>query len=341
MKRRTSVLIIPAPNLILGRGPCPRPSVHRTARLGATVEGRWLVQLVSRGGIIRQELEFPNLVVDAGLDTLHTLNGSQIGASVVNRVAVGTGSTAPAAGQTALVAEVARMTTGPTIAGSYDSGGGYGYGRYTWEFDYAVANGNLTEVGIFTGAGGAMFSRALFTDSGGTPTTIVKTSSDKLRLRYEWRVYPPASADTVDPTYNLSGVSTAVSHRPIGKATNGWSEHAQYGPTFMGQASGGQLARSRNSLTPVGYTALDNNGDNATSATWAAYTAGDHHREVSILWETGDANYAGGTPGIGGCIIARSAFNGNGTWDITFTPRVAKDNTKRFVLDLDFVWARV
>lgn len=342
-----SRIVIPAPNLILDRGPCPRKTreIIGVALAKPRISGHWCVQLVSAAGVIKQELEFKNLITDVGLDYLMTPSGTQM-YSVFTRVAVGTSSTAPAVTDTALGSELYRQTSGFGYAGGWDNTGQYGYGRYTWDIQFANGNGNLTEVGIFSAnSGGSMFCRALFTDAGGTPVTVTKTSNDILRLRYEWRVYPPASSDTTISAYNLSGVSTDIVHRPIGKAASmGWTQYGMNGP-YTGFGGTGAKFGPTNTQTLVSYTTAQMGGANSTDTTTAAgaMTPGSGVREYITTVNVGGGNFGGATPGIGGGNIFLYGNQGGNDpgWAINFTPRVLKDNTKRFVLTYEIGLTRI
>src|SRR5690606_34956817 len=75
------------------------------------------------------------------------------------------------------------------------------------------ANGNLAELGFFSSSeGGTMWNRQLFRDELGNPTAITKTNEDQLRVRYEYRIYPPW--DDVVQEIEVNGVPTEVVNRP-------------------------------------------------------------------------------------------------------------------------------
>lgn len=334
--------IIPAPYLVLSRGPCPRRTIEvPEIRIPATASGHWTAQLISPAGVIRREWTFDNLIVDSGLDGLMTMANNAWFNGIFNRVAVGTGSIAPSPSDTGLQAEIARVTTTPSDVGSSWDATGFGFRRAQWEFDFGQANGNLTEVGVFTGAAGTMLSRALFTDSGGTPVTVTKTSADKLRLIYEIRIYPPASVDTVIPGVMIGGVSTTVTHRPAGKTgafPSGWGPGLMQNGPFQLGAVGSTASGVRNSNVLIGYTTADNSGNAVVSTTWDAYAPGSFSRGFTLLVDTGGGNFGGGTPGIGGWWW--SPGSDGASFDFSFAPQILKDDTKRATLDLTFSLVR-
>src|SRR5690606_40174797 len=101
------------------------------------------------------------------------------------------------------------------------------------------------------------------------------------------------------------GTLVDISHRPVGLNSGGaWGDLSR-GPERMGQ-SNTQIGRARNSNTAIGHTTLDSDGTNCSAATWASYTGGSFARELELRWDTGVANFAGGTPGIGGVGVSLS-----------------------------------
>jgi len=180
--------------------------IPKRASVGATLEGRLHWQLIDRSGRTEAEGETHNLILDQGLDYVATYGLSM---TMLADCAVGTDSAAPAVSDTALGAEVARTAT--TFAGNATtrtSNGVYDLVK-SFEFDYAQANGNLTEFGISASgtAGGNLFSRELFRDGSGTPETVTKTSAYKLRITYTLTVTLSPVTMTAG-SFALTGVGT-------------------------------------------------------------------------------------------------------------------------------------
>ena len=120
-----------------------------------------------------------NKVVNAGLTQVRdVLHGSAV--TFPSHLAVGTGATAVAAGDTALGTEVFRDTltskTSLTLAE-----------RYTYYLGTPDANGNtLAEAGLFNaGASGTMFARVVLA------STITKTAS--ISVTFTWTITLSAS----------------------------------------------------------------------------------------------------------------------------------------------------
>jgi len=116
----------------------------------------------------------PDLVVNAGLNFYQQRMYSDTPIKMAYG-AVGTGTNAPAAGDTALQTEVLRKTLTVTTNPST------GKAHLEFVVDYTEANGNtLTEVGIFNAAAaGTMLMRKLFASS------IPKTSDKKITVVVE------------------------------------------------------------------------------------------------------------------------------------------------------------
>lgn len=121
------------------------------------VHAKGTVKLVLRDehGNVKQELEFQNLVVAAGLGFL-AARAKDASAAVMSHMAVGAGATVPASGQTGLVTESARVAlTATAVAGAVLT--------YTASFAPGVGTGALTEIGLFNAAAaGTMLCRATF-----------------------------------------------------------------------------------------------------------------------------------------------------------------------------------
>jgi hypothetical protein len=149
--------------------------------------GRYKLEVIRSNGERRLVSPwFDNLVLDAGLNRIG-------GNAPFGFAMVGTGTTAPAIGQTALVAQVGSTSTqqGSVVTG-VDAPNGYSYMRITYRFGVGVATGTLSEVGVGWSSTDC-FSRALIVDGGGSPTTVTVLADEELDLTYELRAYWPLS----------------------------------------------------------------------------------------------------------------------------------------------------
>ncbi len=135
------------------------------------IRGHVLVELRGEDGELRERREVDNLVVDAGKAQI-AQRMIDATTAVPTHMAVGTGSTAPAAGNTALGTEIdrnaltsnTRSTNVETLVGTWAAGD--------------ATNAAIAEAGIFNAASaGTMTARATF-------TAINKGASDTLTITW-------------------------------------------------------------------------------------------------------------------------------------------------------------
>ena len=134
------------------------------------------MRAVLRGpdGKIKTVREVKNLIVDVGRDGIMEQLVAAPATAKPTHMAVGTGAVAPAAGNTALGAEVDRnaLTTKTRSAGVLTMVGDWAAGDAT--------NAALTEAGVFNAASGpSMYSRATF-------TAIDKQAADTLQITWTY-----------------------------------------------------------------------------------------------------------------------------------------------------------
>jgi hypothetical protein len=133
------------------------------------IKGDVILTLTDENGNLKQRQEIKNLVVTDGLD--------YISSKIVNtrptmsNMALGTGSTAASAGQTALVTELDRNLFSSATASN---------GVCTFNAQWAAgdATGAITEAGIFNAtSGGDMLCRTVF-------DTVNKAAGDSLAITW-------------------------------------------------------------------------------------------------------------------------------------------------------------
>ena len=136
------------------------------------VTGQVSISLYDKDGNLKDGREIKNLVVNAGKGFIASRMISG-GASVMSHMALGSGTTAPAAGDTALesllgVREILDSSTSPAS----------GVVLYTSSFEAGDATGAVTEAGIFNAAtDGTMLCRTTF-------DTINKSATDTLSVTW-------------------------------------------------------------------------------------------------------------------------------------------------------------
>lgn len=138
----------------------------------AAVTGRLDIRLFGPDGELKEHREVDNLVVTAGKNHIADQLSASPGEAAMSHMAVGTGSTAPAAGNTALGAEVDRNAlTSRTESANVVTYVG------TWAAGDAT-NSALAEAGIFNAASaGTMLARATY-------TAIDKQAGDSLTITW-------------------------------------------------------------------------------------------------------------------------------------------------------------
>ena len=139
---------------------------------GLPVRGHVLVEVYGPDGLLKETRETDNLVVDAGEAHIADRLSSSPSGAAMGWMAIGTGATAAAFGNTALGAEIDRNATTSitdsanvvTYVGNWAAGDG--------------TNSAITEAGIFNAAStGTMLARAVF-------SAINKGASDTLAITW-------------------------------------------------------------------------------------------------------------------------------------------------------------
>jgi hypothetical protein len=146
--------------------------------LGDQISGHVLVELRGPDGVIKETREVDNLIVDTGRNMIMDLILASPTLTKPTHMGIGTGSTAPAAGNTALGAEIDRnaLTSKNRALGVVTMIGDWAAGDGT--------NAAIAEAGIFdAAAAGNLHSRATF-------TAINKQASDTLSITWTWTGTP-------------------------------------------------------------------------------------------------------------------------------------------------------
>jgi hypothetical protein len=137
----------------------------------AKVTGRLAVVLFGADGDVKQEFEVPNLVVSAGLAFIAS-RMKDATATAMTHMAVGSGTTAAAAGNTALVTQIgSRVTlTSTTVTANAVA--------YVATFAAGTGTGAVTEAGLFNAStAGTMLCRTVF-------DVVNKGANDTLQITW-------------------------------------------------------------------------------------------------------------------------------------------------------------
>jgi hypothetical protein len=270
-----------------------------------------------------------NIITNIGMD--------RIGVSfIATACQVGSGSTPPAITQTALATYIAGTTAVQGTSTSSQASAPY-YSRTvrTWRFAAGVAAGTLAEVGVgWTSTTGNLFSRALILDANGAPTTILVLADEVLDVTYELRVYPPLVDKVFQATIN-GILHDCVMRAELVTDPNKWvgdssrrvfDNGLMIGPTTStGSVYNGTLGAITGS--PSGTIAF---GSNAVET---AYVPGTYEQRGTWSYGLTQGNVAGG-------VSAAIAESNLGSYQISFSPPIAKDGTKTMTLAYIFSWSR-
>ena len=330
-QRPGRIWIPEAPNIILARA----RDAYVDHVPSPMFEGYFNIKLIdSRTGDVRRELNFKNLITDAALDYIGAVNG--VFACLAN-AQMGTGGTAPTVSDTTLQTPIGTRVIKDGGFPQVGSGPSFAYWRAVYQYTFleANANGNLAEIGLFSAAtSGTMWTRQILKDVGGTPTTITKTSAERLQVTYEVRCYSP-TAD-VSGTINISGTNYDYTVRASEIDNTNWQGNVtNFCAGTTGVASTTETA-ALGALTgaPPGITGFG--GTTSTSQGIDTYTNGTFRRDHSYIFETTTSNYATGL----GALIFGNYSSGN-SWQIAFTSlKIPKTALNRLTLITRHSWGR-
>lgn len=306
----------------------PKKSATSLGGVRFGVDGHFTIRAVSRRGV-RLLADFDNLILDSGLERLGT-------GTPVTHVQLGTGSTTPAVGQTALTAFAFSSSNQTASVESYVAGPPvYHQCVKTYRFAAGAATGTFAEIGVGWASSGSLFSRALILDGGGSPTTITVLSDEALDVDYRFRIYP--STSDVAGTLTLSGVGYNYTIRPgLISSLGQWSPSGILGNGFVIGATG-QLAMYGASMALGAITgSLTGNTNNAAmgSFNYSAYVGGSLSRVGTITTGLTLGNTGFGIRGF------HMVFGTYGYYQVLFDTLIPKDNTKIMTHSQRITWAR-
>ena len=131
--------------------------------------GKLTVEIKNDKGVVIETREVKNLVVDDGLE--YIADRMKNNSTVMSHMAIGTGSTAAAASDTALGTEAARQAlTSTTVTANAVA--------YVASFGAGTGTGAITEAGILNAAsGGTLLCRTVF-------SVVNKGASDSMTITW-------------------------------------------------------------------------------------------------------------------------------------------------------------
>lgn len=310
------------------------------------LQGFYKLEALKDDGRVRPLTDwFPNIITNKGID-IYGVDNIPVGICVV-----GTGNATPLVTDVSLQTQLALVSN--NVARSHSAVGSSPYYTsmvHTHQFGFGAATGNLSEVGIGTGAT-SLFSRALILDGGGTPTTITVLSNEALSVTYELRQYVPLT--DVTGTINIGGVNYNYTLR-ASSATNpdvwGW-EWNPGNSVNVGPASASSPNFAVTSYNgSIGAITSGPGGSQNTSGspTNSTYSNGTGYYDTQWNWAIGDANFGVGDGiksirwqcGYQSFIGSAAVGRGRGAYQIDFGAKIPKDNTKILQLGIRHAWAR-
>lgn len=290
------------------------------------LSGRYMLRATRPDGSERVVADwFDNLVLDNGLNRIGT-------DGIASTAVVGSGSTAPANGQSTLVSLVGSTTNAPSAdVNGTDLANGFAYVRRTFRFAAGVAAGNLAEVGIGW-ASNNLFSRALIRDSGGTPTTVTILSDETLDVVYELRVYWPTTDNVTTVSIGGTNYTVTVRASDVGQWANGTSMFAHllanglasslqdvlgYGPGALGAVTDGPGGSFLNRPNTYGFD--------------DTYVNNSYERKYKLI---------AGLSEITSDIGAFNVITPLGVFKMGFSPSLPKTAFNTLTINFKLAWAR-
>jgi len=302
-------------------------------QLNTGLFGEYRLVIKRNEQIVQDTGWFKNLILNSGLDFLGTNEPENVGlATGYQWCKVGTGSTAPAVTQTALVAQIAEANNfGPVVKTGPDSPNYIMQNTVFYQFEIGEIVATIAEIGVgWTSGVGSLFSRALILDESGNPSPITLTSIDQLQVYYRLNFVPfttdfPGSFVIGTTTYNYTGrhaMIGAFDPFVIPRSFNGYLSLARaYGTDFeLGPITG----------LPTG-TSLGL----SSSKTVGSYTNGNYYLDITYTWEPDNGVGVGGIKGLD------FDMTGGNYFQIELVNPIPKTNTQRLTLTIRNSWARI
>lgn len=273
---------------------------------------------------------FPNLITNGGLDMLG------IATNFLGVCAVGSGNTAPSFTDTALQSLIASTsTTNFQVPGAQSSSPYYGSLTTQYAFAIGAAAGNLSEVGVGTGAT-SLFSRALILDGGGSPTTITVLSSEALYVTYQFNQYVPLS--DVTGTIVISGTSYGYTLRARNATNTSWAAQVSDSPGIY-FPNGSAAPVFNGTLGTITSSGPSGASAQASSVANNAYSAGSYTLSGTVTYGLTAGNVTGGVTAAS--FQFGTTSGSRGLYQIGFGTAIPKDGSHVLTLSYSNSWARM
>lgn len=278
--------------------------------LGIQLQGWFKIEAEKADGSGRRRVLadwFPNLITDAGLNNF--------GTSMISACHVGSGNTAPAVTDTALVTLVG--STNASAAANPGASGTdpyYAWKTYTSRFNPGEADGTLAEIGMSPStnpASAPLSSRALILDGSQNPTTITVLPDEYLDVTYQVRNYCGLTASD----YTQNGVTVTN----VGTRNVTWRAASVTQASSWGQSLASSPGLPANSVTSMYEGSLgaitgvpSGSQDSVGIAYNGSYSNNSLQRDYVITASLSQANFAGGIKSFrfsGGCFSYQCEYD--------------------------------
>jgi hypothetical protein len=287
------------------------------------------------GNVVREYPEFTNLITNVGLDEMINLNSLS---AIRDYAKVGTGVTAPAAGDTTLPGFVVSTTSATAYTGTNNTATApYYYEIVTvYQFVLGAVVGTMGCVGVAHATGALVDAWSQIKDGANNPTTITILAGEQLQVTYRLRYYAPGtSAGSV----TLEGINYPYTVYPHDFGSSWWTTTW----TNLMPVAGSNECRVINwtTMTPpatavasFAYTGKTTANINSALGPYGAGEAGTFTRTLTLSATTAVANLAGGFRGI----ELTGTFGP--LYTVIFASAIPKDATKTLSIIFSNVVAR-
>ncbi len=300
-------------------------SIHRSYK------GQYQVEKLNKNGeVIFASPWFDNIITDVGLD----LYASPSASLSLRYCVVGTGTSTPLVTDTSLENQIAQSElASSTVPASIVEVGPplRAYNTTTYNFGLGDVVGNITEVGVTT-AGGTLYSRALFKDGVGNPTSITVLADEQLRIQYRLYVLIP----DVDVNDTVDGYDLII--RP--SRYNSSSANMRWNPQAAMKSTGGNNTGNfyTGDILPSSTDSLPSGSvSTGGTSTLTTYVPGSFELIDTLYFPTDTANGSLRT-----WVTTGNTSVGfyNCFWAIQFDPAITKTSDDVLTIVLRYTWGR-
>lgn len=322
------------------------------------VKGRFSLSVMGSNGKEKAKVECDNMVLDALITKLNSNTYSAVtypgpGGDILNKIALGTGTTPPQPGDSSLESQLivepfrgswytsySEVIPGETLKGVM---------RRTHSFNQGQINANLSEIGVIDSRGN-LITRSLIKDDLGNPTTLTVTNEDQLVLVYylDFLDIPIKTTGSVNITDKAGAVIDTVAY-DIRVCGIKFTDHKDSNtPLEFGVNSGARWLASRETYLSNIPKPADNSwgygidvrspssGANSRPEAIPAQGTGAGFKK-RFKWGIGSGNVAGGITRI---VTFTYNVNNGGVSVIHFDKPINKTSSDILEIESEVIWSR-